>query len=192
MPRIGFLASMAVVAVILAAPSPAIAQQTPEEHAHQWTEARRGDRDWMQRATEQLTMGPLDRMMGPSADEAMKQILNNVIDHIDAMYNRRMDPCLAAAVNQAHNQSLTIGRQEIMRGAAEMLFDAGGGAGHVTLAELATLRSDCEFAFAGDHVVELGLAGVGVDLLLLAAFETVQVACDLRRNEEIDLGHPLR
>lgn len=128
MPRIGFLASMAVVAAILAAPAPAIAQQTPEEHAHQWTEARRGDRDWMQRATEQLTMGPLDRMMGPSADEAMKQILNNVIDHIDAMYNRRMDPCLAAAVNQAHNQSLTIGRQEIMRGAAEMLFDAGGGA----------------------------------------------------------------
>jgi uncharacterized protein YkwD len=102
--------------------------QTPGEYADQWTEARRGDRDWMQRATEQLTTGPLDRMMGPSAEGAIKQITNHVNDHIDAMYNRRMDPCLAAAVNQAHNQTLTVGRQEIMKGAAEMLFDAGGGA----------------------------------------------------------------
>ena len=114
--------------LIAIAPSAAASQNTPEEYADRWTEARRGDRDWMQRATEQLTMGPLDRMMGPSADEAMKQIINHVNDHVDAMYNRRMDPCLAAAVNQAHNQTLTVGRQEIMRGAAEMLFDAGGGA----------------------------------------------------------------
>ena len=120
--------ALAAGALFAAVPSGVRAQNTPEEYAEQWTEARRGDRDWTQRATEQLTMSPLDRIMGPSAEGAMDQIINRVIDHIDAMYNRRMDPCLAAAVNQAHNQTLTVGRQEIMRGAAEMLFDAGGGA----------------------------------------------------------------
>ncbi len=128
---IPFVIAAAMLAV--AAPLPA---QTPGEYSDQWTEARRGDRDWMQRATEQLTTGPLDRMMGPSAEGAMKQIINYVNDHIDGMYNQRMDPCLAAAVNQAHNQTLTVGRQETMKGAAEMFFSAAGGAtGGGSLAE---------------------------------------------------------
>jgi hypothetical protein len=119
------IALLALLSVSWNAPTRA---QSPDEYADEWTEARRGDRTWMQRATEQLTMGPLDRLMGPSAEGAMKQIINRVIDRVGGLYERRLDPCLAAAVNQAHNQALTTGRQEIMRGAAEMLLDAGGGA----------------------------------------------------------------
>lgn len=102
--------------------------QSVEEYADGWTEARRGDRTWMQRATEQLTTGPVDRMFGPPAEGAMKEIINRVISKVEAMYEQRRDPCLAAAVNRAHDQTLTIGRQEVMQGATEMLFSAAGGA----------------------------------------------------------------
>ena len=109
--------------------TPAAAQETPDEYADQWTEARRGDRDWKQRAVEQLTMGPMDRLFGPAADETMKPIINQVINKVEAMYRERRDPCLAAAVNMAHYQVVvTTGRQEVMRGATEMLFSAAGGA----------------------------------------------------------------
>ncbi len=118
------------VLAALAAPSltsPAAAQ-TADEYADSWTEARRGDRSWMQRATEQLTTGPVDRMFGPPADGAMKVIINRVISKVDAMYEQRRDPCLAAAVDRAHYQMLVVGRQEEIRGATEMLLSAAGGA----------------------------------------------------------------
>lgn len=117
---------LAVLALGLSAPA---AAQTPDEYADEWTEARRGDRDWKQRAVEQLTMGPMDRLFGPESDETMKLVINQVIAKVEAMYGERRDPCLAAAVNMAHNQVvLTTGRQQIMRGATDMLFSAAGGA----------------------------------------------------------------
>lgn len=119
-----------VAAAVLAGgiSAPAAAQETPDDYADEWTEARRGDRDWMQRATEQLTTGPLDRLMGPSAEGAMKQIVERVSAHIEQMYEQRRDPCLAAAVNQAHNQVIATRHGATLKGAAEMFLSAAGGA----------------------------------------------------------------
>ena len=118
----------ALLAALMLGLSGTAAAQTADEYADSWTEARRGDRTWMQRVTEQLTTGPVDRMFGPPAEGAMKEIINRVISKVEAMYDQRRDPCLAAAVNRAHDQTLTIGRQEVMQGATEMLFSAAGGA----------------------------------------------------------------
>lgn len=116
-----------IAAATALAASPLRAQDV-DKYADGWTEERRGDRDWKQRATEQLTSGPVDRFFGPSADGAVKGILDRIIGHVEGMYEQRRHPCLAAAVNQAHTQTLVIGRQEVMRGATDMLFSAAGGA----------------------------------------------------------------
>src|SRR6185369_9243733 len=129
--RKGAFIAIACAALALASPTAAQTPQDPSasDYADSWANAHRGDRDWMQRATEALTSGPLDRLFGPSSEGAMNLIINRVVDRVDSIYRERHPPpCLSAAIDQAHNQTLTVGRQEIMRGAADMVLSAGGGA----------------------------------------------------------------
>ena len=121
-----FAALLAVMALCFSAP--AMAQDTPDEYADEWTEARRGDRDWKQRATEQLTTGLTERVMGRPPTGPMIEAHNNILSAVDALWRETRNPCLAAALNQAHSQVNATGRLEVMAGAFDMLTSALGGA----------------------------------------------------------------
>lgn len=118
-------AMLAALAVSWGAPARA---QTADEYADEWTEARRGDRDWMQRATEQLTTGVTERVMGRPPTGPMNEAVNYIDTAIEDLWRATKDPCLAAALNQADSQTNATGRQTVMAGAFDMLTSALGGA----------------------------------------------------------------
>lgn len=112
-------------AFLLPAPG---AAQTAEEHADQWLEANRGDRDWRQRMTEQLTTGPFERLFGSAADGTMKVIVNRVLADVEAKRNGNHSLCIRAALERAFEQKLVSDRKVVMVGAAGMVWSSAGAA----------------------------------------------------------------
>ena len=126
--RGGRFFSMLLGATLVAAFPTSVNAQSADEYADEWTEARRGDRTWTQRATEQLTTGITERVMGRPPQGPMKVAVNYVHEEVVRMRTAVRVPCLAAAMEKAHDQILASGRQEVMAGSLDMLLSAAGGA----------------------------------------------------------------